>query len=122
MRRLCVLGVLVLFGASSWAQSTVSGQWLHEGWVAVQHLKASTADSSDISAGSDFAAYVEHEALAMSVKGWLDTSRDTSQEGQWFDAVGAYLEAHPAQWDLDAEVLVYRALYAVWPGKTIPAP
>jgi hypothetical protein len=119
MKKLLVLVVvLVLVGAASWAQNIRgTGQWLHDLWGATQREQNNTATRSDARDAFLYVGYVEGSASVMGDAGWIDLGNTTT--GQLFTIVGKYLDDHPEQWTLHAQLLVYRALYAVWPGTTV---
>ena len=117
MKKLLVV-VLILVCAASWAQDTFgTGQWLHDIWKGFQRTNSSDAsDAVDWPAlAMQYQGYVWGAATVMYNANWLDLTGITS--GQLFAVVGKYLDANPEQWNLFAEVLIYRALYAVWPGN-----
>lgn len=121
MKKSIVLVVLILIGTASWAQSTFgTGQWLHDLWTSYQRAKNSqTSTPSDTMDPVEYMGFVEGAGRVMQDAGWLDMTRITY--GQQFAVVGKYLDDHPEKWNNRAEVLVFWALYAVWPGKT-PSP
>jgi hypothetical protein len=88
-----------------------TGQWLHDLWQSYQ--KTSFANQEEAAKSSIYTGFVSSGAQVMLDAGWLSASGITY--GQMAAVVGKYLDDHPEQWNLDAEVLVYRALYAVWP-------
>ena len=120
MKKLLVLVVvLILIGAASWAQGSMgTGQWLHDFWTSYQKVKINqTSTPSDTMDAVEYMGFVEGAGRVMQDAGWLDLTRITY--GQQFAVVGKYLEDHPEQWNLRAEVSVFWALYAVWPGTEV---
>jgi hypothetical protein len=77
-------------------------------------MNGANATWPDISHGNLYRGYVWGAAVVMNDAGWIDSGDVTN--GQIYVVVGKYLDNHPEQWNLPAEVLVYRALYAAWPG------
>ena len=118
MKKLFVLAVvLIMVSAASWAQSTVgTGQWLYELWPSAQKsiTNQPTTQLDDWDAGL-FSGFVQGAAQVMWDADWLDLTGTTY--AQWSAVVGKYLDAHPEQWNLSAELLVYRAIHTVRPGK-----
>ncbi|MGA2478508.1 MAG: Rap1a/Tai family immunity protein [Spirochaetia bacterium] len=110
MRKLYVLAfaLAVLAGCTS---TPIGGQGNTDLWQSYQ--KTSFANQEE-AAKSIYTGFVSSGAQVMLDAGWLSASGITY--GQMAAVVGKYLDDHPEQWNLDAEVLVYRALYAVWPG------
>ena len=120
MKKLLVLVViLVLVGAASWAQSDLgTGQWLHDNWESYQRVINNTAVELDALQGSTYIGFVMAASRVMYDEAWLNLENTTF--GQRYAVVGKYLDANPEQWNQPAEVLVYRALYAAWPGPLSP--
>ena len=112
--------VLILVGTVSWAQ-TVTGQWLHELWLANQKLVAdpTTTDKTVTVRGYVYMGFLIGAVEVMESVQWLDTGGISPNGLQTFAsaAVGKYLDDHPDQWNLDAVGLIYRALYPLWPGR-----
>jgi hypothetical protein len=116
MKKLLVV-VLILAGMVAWADTFGTGQWLHDGWQAQQKsLNGQTMTPEDHVNALMYMGFVLGASHVMVTAGWIYPSVGTV--GQDLAVVGKYLENHPEQWNEFAEVLVYRALYAVWPGKT----
>ena len=115
MKKLLVLVVvLILVGTAGWGEDTTlgTGQWLHDLWQCYQ--KTSFANHEEAAKSSIYTGFVSSGAQVMLDAGWISAFGMTY--GQMAAVVGKYLDDHPEQWNLPAEVLVYRALYAVWPG------
>jgi hypothetical protein len=121
---LVLLGVLIMVGTASWAQDTTfgTGQWLHDDWLAFQKVIGgdSPTDKEGVISAM-YSGYVLAATVVMRDANWIAIPAK-STVGQWAAVVGKYLDDHPEQWTLSAEVLVYRALYAVWPGKVAAPP
>lgn len=119
MKKLLVLVVLILVGASSWAQNIMgTGQWLHDLWISAQKADNQTATMTDSGLALEYQGYVVGAGQVMDDAHWVDLSNTTW--GQWSEIVGKYLDAHPEQWNYPAQVLVYFALSKAWPGKVKP--
>jgi hypothetical protein len=117
IRKRIVILVIVLVGAAGWAQSTMgTGQWLYGLWPSTQKAMTNQpmTELEDWNSGI-FAGFVQGAAQVMWDADWLELTGTTY--AQWGAVVGKYLDEHPEQWNLQAELLVYRALHAVRPGK-----
>ena len=114
MKKLIVLvAVLVLIGTASWAQSEMgSGQWLHGIWESFSQPQRNNAGSMN---KLWFIGFVSGAAVVMEDAQWIELTGTTV--GQWLPVVGKYLDNHPEEWNMKAQISVYRALYAFWPGK-----
>ena len=120
MKKVAAISALLLVTAVVFGQSTFgTGQWLHDGWLASQKTEPSDQQISDVAHGWEYTGFVLGAANVMSAAQWIDIPVNAAL-GQWLAVVGKYLDNHPGEWNLPAEVLVYRALHAVWPGKKIP--
>ncbi len=82
-------------------------------------MESKTEDLSDIGTAQEYTGFVYGATRVMWAVQWLDPA-PTSTLGQWLAVVGKYLDDHPEEWNLSAEILVYRALHAVWLGKKKP--
>jgi len=115
-KTLALATILTLTAAACGAQSTTgTGQWLHELWMSDQ--KVTVHEDQDwiaMNLSREYRGFVTGAAEVMYDARWLDLSPATW--GQLFAVVGAYLDANPDQWSLKAQILVFRALYAAWPG------
>lgn|GEM_PF-4090898 len=123
MKKLLVLvAVFILVGTGSWAQDITgqsgTGQWLHDLWGGWQKQQNQSATLVDKAFAGEYRGFVAGAVTVMGAVGWLRLENTTW--GQWFALVGKYLDNHPEEWNAEAVVLVYRALYAVWPGKVLP--
>jgi hypothetical protein len=128
-KHLVLVVVLVLVGAAAWAQGAPgmrTGQWLHSLWESLQKIATATSSDEVMTLKQQlilYDGYVEGASAVMWAAGWLNLSNSTSTWAQEAIIVGKYLDDHPEQWSDDAEVLIYRALHAIWPGaKAAPAP
>jgi TonB family protein len=118
------MAVLLLFGATAWAQDTTfgTGQWLHDDWLAFQKVAGGGSPTEQEGViSSMYIGFVLGATGVMRDANWIATPANGTV-GQWAAVVGKYLDDHPEQWTWPAEVLVYHALYAVWPGKVVAAP
>lgn len=120
MRKLFVLAfsLAVLAGCVSTPigrqDTTVgTGQWLHDLWRSYQ--KTSFANQEEAAQSCIYTGLVSGAAQVMIDAGWISSEDKTY--GQMAAVVGKYLDNHPEQWNLSAETLIYRSLYAVWPGN-----
>jgi len=88
-----------------------------------QETSAGTIDAVFVEKGFIYMGFVAAATRIMGDAQWLDIPR-TSNLTQWAAIVGKYLDANPEQWNLNAEVLVYRALHGVAgeEGRTLVAP
>ena len=121
MKKLSWLAViLVLVGAAGWGQNTVgTGQWLHEFWLSSQKVDSTSNPGwPDVTGQGKYIVFVAGSANVMADADWLNMGNTTW--GQWCAVVGKYLDANPEQWNLEAQILVYRALYVAWPGSKDP--
>ena len=118
MKRLLVLvTVLILVGAATWAQTRLTGQWLHDGWLATQKMEtAIDKPYADATAAYMYMGFVMGELRVMQGAGWLDPPEGVKL-GQELTMVGKYLDDHPEEWNTLAEILLYKIFHAVWPGK-----
>jgi hypothetical protein len=120
MRKLLILLVLILIGPASWAQSNPgTGQWLHDIWKSNQRVwnRTSTDQTMDGAHALEYQGFVMGATAVMATANWIAIPA-SSTSGQIFAIVGEYIDDHPEEWNLPAVQLVYRALYAAWPGET----
>ena len=120
MRKSVMVVALILMTVSAFGQPMENGQWLHSLWQASQRALGGTAtgvgDAIDAGTYSGFVWAMEQMGQDQD---WFLVPLSSSA-GQWEAIVGKYLEAHPEEWNLHADALVYKALVAVWPGKRKP--
>jgi hypothetical protein len=115
---LILLAVLILVGAASWAQGN-TGQWLHDLWPSAQKvINHQPTNELETWNGGIFFGFVECAGQVFDAAGLLVLGSVTV--GQEVAVVGKYLDDHPERWNLGAEVSVYWALHATWPGKKTP--
>jgi hypothetical protein len=121
MKKLSILLVLVVMAGGAFGQSNFgTGQWLHDGWQASQKTVSTPGkEISDVAQEWEYGGFVFGAARVMDASQWIDIPA-TVTFGQWLAVVGKYLDDHPEEWNLNAEVLVYRGLHAVWPGRKTP--
>ena len=123
-----LVAILILIGAAAWAQASdtfETGQWLHDLWITYQKIGNGTFGSTSgskewaavmgVASVTQYIGFVTGTARVMWDADWIDLKGITRE--QQYAVLGKYLDDHPGQRNLPAEVLVYRALYAAWPGK-----
>ena len=116
---LTLVVVLILVGTASWAESNVgTGQWLHKLWESYQRQDRHAGTPSDVEKASQYMGFVMGAAAVLDDSEWVNLENTTYEE--WFVVVGKYLDDNSDEWDKDAEVSVYKALQATWPGKKAP--
>jgi hypothetical protein len=112
-----------LIGAVSWAQSEIgTGQWLHDGWRALQKYQNgqyATMQDSDFLLQGMFMGYVMGTAEILHAAQWIELPKGYAPM-QLCTIVGKFTDSHPEKWNDLAVGSVVRALVAVWPGKVTP--